>query len=81
MIRTKFDVSRLSAAQIAELHKEGKSLMEFKKALLPIAAQIPGIEDPEERERRFRQKADVVIDQWETYKGKLPGFAAAALSE
>jgi hypothetical protein len=81
VIQTKFDVSQLNVAQIAELHKEGKSLMAFKKALLPIASQIPHIEDAEERQRQFRRKAEEVIEEWESYKRKLPGFAMAALVE
>jgi hypothetical protein len=81
VIRTKFNVSKLSAEQISELHKEGKSLIAFKKALLPIASQITKIEDPGERESKFKQKADEVIEEWEKYKRKLPGFAAAALVE
>lgn len=81
VIQTRFNVSELTVSDIAELHKEGKTLMSFKRALAPIAAEIPNIQDPEERKLVLQRKADEVIDAWEKYKKTLPGFALAALVE
>lgn len=76
---TKFDCSKLSAAQIAELQKDGKDLRRFKNQLLTITQSIPDIRDPAEREKRLKQAADQVIAEWETYRRSLPRFAAEAL--
>lgn len=81
VIKTRFDVQRLTAAQIAELHKQGKNLIAFKQALMPIATQISSATDKGEREELFRRKANEVIEKWEGYKSGLPGFAMAALVE
>lgn len=81
VLTTRFDVSRLTAEQVAELIKEGKDLRAFKTALLPIAQSLPDLTDPLERERRLRQKSDEVIDSWMSYRQSLPRFALDALVE
>jgi hypothetical protein len=74
-----FDLSRLSPEQIAELIKEGKDLRPFKNGLVPVAASLGDILDPEERERRLIGKAEEVIEAWRAYRESLPGFAAKAI--
>ncbi|MGM9489322.1 TMF family protein [Ideonella sp. YS5] len=76
---TMFDLSKLSAEKIAELQKEGKDLRRFKTELLKIAATIPDIANPDEREKRLIQAAKEVESEWEKYKGSLPRFAVDAL--
>lgn len=79
VMTTGFDVSRLTAEQIAELHKEGKSLERFKDALIPIVKHLPAMTDPVTREKRLQEAAQEVFNQWEKYKRSLPKFAADAL--
>ena len=81
VMNTHFDLNRLSAAQIAELIKEGKDLRKFKDAIVPIAQRIPDIRNPEEREKRLKQASDEVIDEWHNYKKSLPRFALDALMD
>jgi len=77
VIATNFDVSKLSAKQIAELLADGKDLRQFKNALLPFAASIPAIRNPEEREKRLQAVAADVMTEWGKYKKGLPRFALA----
>ena len=81
VLTTRFDVSRLTAEQIAELIKDGKDLRAFKTALIPIAKSLPDVLDPTERERRLREKAKEVIDLWMAYRKSLPRFAVDAIVE
>lgn len=79
IMTTFIDVSRLTAEQIAELHKEGKDLRRFKERLLPLAATIPSIHSHEEREKRLKLAAEEVIEEWQSYKKTLPRFFIEAL--
>jgi hypothetical protein len=79
VITTNFDVTRLSASQIAELLADGKDLRRFKDALIPFVASIPPIEDPQEREKRLRAAAEEVIAEWGKYRKSLPKFALDAI--
>jgi hypothetical protein len=79
LLTTRFDVSQLTVQQIAELIKDGKDLRAFKSALVPIAQSLPDIADPEERERRLREKAQEVMEEWGKYRKSLPRFAIDAL--
>jgi hypothetical protein len=81
VVATNFDVSRLSVEQIAELLADGKDLRRFKTALLPVAAGIPAIRDPKEREKRLQAAAADVIAEWENYKKSLPRYAVDAIVE
>jgi len=76
---TKFDCSKLSAEQVAELQKDGKDLRKFKNQLLTITQSIPDIRDPVEREKRLKNAANEVIAQWEDYRRSLPRFAVDSL--
>jgi hypothetical protein len=78
-VTTYFDVSKLTAQQIADLQKDGKDLRRFKDAILPIAQQIPDIPNPDERARRLRDAAGQVNSEWKKYKKSLPRFAADAI--
>ncbi|MGC2194514.1 MAG: hypothetical protein WA628_07550 [Terriglobales bacterium] len=79
VLSTNFDVSKLSAKQIAELLADGKDLRRFKEALMPVAATIPAIRDSMEREKRLQAAAADVIAEWERYKKSLPPFALDAI--
>lgn len=81
VMTTTFDASKLSPKQIADLLSDGKDLRKFKNALVPIAASIPPIRDPGEREKRLREAAAEVIAEWEKYKKSLPKFALDAICE
>lgn len=76
---TAFDLSKLSAQDIAELQKDGKDLRKFKTEILKLAASIPDIADPVERQKRLAQAASEVGTQWEHYRRSLPRFALDAL--
>jgi hypothetical protein len=76
---TKFDLSKLTAEQIAELQKDGKDLRRFKNELLTIAGTIPDIPDPVQRKKRLKLAATEVVDRWKSYKRSLPRFAADAV--
>jgi len=79
VMTTCFDLNRLDAEQIAELIKEGKDLRSFKNALVPFAEELPDLADPTQREKRFKAKAQEVIEAWQSYKKSLPWFALDAL--
>lgn len=81
VITTSFDVSKLSARQIADLLANGQDLRRFKDELLPLAASIPAIKNQAERDRRLKAAADDVVEKWKKYKRSLPQFALDALSE
>lgn len=81
VLTTNFDFTKLTAAQIGELVRDGKDLRAFKAALVPIAETIPEILDPVERNKRLKEKANEVIGQWKKYKKSLPKFALDALME
>jgi hypothetical protein len=71
----------LSVEQIAALLADGNDLRRFKNALTPIAASIPMIKDPAEREKRLREAAAEVASEWKKYKKRLPMFALEALAD
>jgi hypothetical protein len=79
VMTTAFDVSRLSAKQIATLLADGHDLRRFKNALIPIAASLPPISDVEERRKRLKAAAKEVLHEWDKYKKSLPKFALTAL--
>jgi len=81
VIRTTFDVTRLNAKQIAGLLKDGKDLCQFKTVLASVAATIPPITNPKEREERLRYGANLVVENWKKYKRSLPRFALDAISD
>ena len=76
-----FNLNKLSAKDIGELSKNGKDLRAFKTALVPIAESIPEILDRSEREKKLKEKAVEVIDEWRKYKKSLSKFALEALLE
>jgi hypothetical protein len=76
---TYFDVSRLTAKQIATLQKDGHDLRRFKDAILPIAQSIPDIPNQAARERRLEDAAAEINNEWKRYKKSLPRFAADAI--
>jgi len=79
VMTTQFDLTRLTPAQIAEMIKDGNDLRRFKTALIPIAETIPDILDPVEREKKLKEKSEVVVSEWRKYKKSLPKFAIDAL--
>jgi hypothetical protein len=81
VMTTNFDASKMTARQISDLLSDGKDLRSFKNELLPLAASIPAIKDVKEREKRFKEAADEVVEKWSKYKKSLPGFALDALSD
>jgi hypothetical protein len=81
VMTTSFDVSKLSPKQIADLLSDGKDLRKFKNALVPIAASIPPMRDPGEREKRLKEATAEVIAEWQKYKKSLPKFALEAICE
>ena len=81
VMTTTFDVSRLTAQQIATLLGDGHDLRRFKNALIPIVASLPPISDVAERRKRLEAAARDVVQEWEKYKKSLPKFALDALIE
>ena len=81
VMTTAFDVNRLSAQQISALLKDGKDLRRFKNAVLSIAATIPNMNNPDERERRLKAAAAEIVNEWAKYRRSLPRFAAEAISD
>lgn len=81
VLTTRFDVSGLTADNVAELIKEGKDLSQFKQALVPIVASIPDIRDPKERRESLETAANEVVKKWEEYRKSLPYYAAQALAQ
>jgi hypothetical protein len=78
---TYFDLSRLSAPQIAELQKDGKDLRQFKDAVREVAQRIPDIPNAAERRRRLTAEAKEIYSRWRKYRKSLPKFAFDALFE
>jgi hypothetical protein len=81
VMRSCFDVSKLTPSQIAQLVNDGKDLRAFKQALIPLAMSIPEISDPNERQKRFRAGAEEVVSMWNGYRKSLPRFALDAIVE
>lgn len=79
VIATNFDVSKLSAKQIADLLSDGKDLRRFKDELIPLAATLRAIKDPRERQQRVKAAANEVAENWKKYRKSLPRFALDAL--
>lgn len=76
---TFFNVSKLSIRQIIELQRNKMDLRRFKDAILPIAQRIPDISDPIERQRRLKNSAAEINNEWKKYKRSLPRFAVEAI--
>jgi hypothetical protein len=74
-----FDLTRLTAEQICELLKEGKDLRSFRAAVANFASRIPPGIDSSEKQKRLRQEAQAVLDEWNGYTNGLPSFAKEAL--
>jgi hypothetical protein len=79
VMTTNFDVSNFNAQQIADLLNDGKDLRRFKNAIMPIAARIPTIKNPAEREKRLKEAAHEIVEEWQKYRRSLPRFAADAI--
>jgi hypothetical protein len=74
-----FDLTRLSPKQICELLKQGKDLRSFRKTVSEFANHIPPNLDGPERNKRMKQEADLILQEWSKYTGALPQFAKDAL--
>lgn len=74
-----FDLTRLTADQICELLKRGKDLRSFRAAVGNFASRIPPGLDQAERQKRLRQEAEAVLEEWNGYTRDLPSFAKEAL--
>jgi hypothetical protein len=81
VMATNFDLSKLSAKQIADLLADGKDLRRFKNELLSVAASIPSIKNVDERQNRLRAASEEVVEKWNEYRKSLPKFALDALVE
>jgi hypothetical protein len=79
VITTGFDLTRLRAEDILELLKEGKDLRAFRTAVAQFAASIPKDAQGEERDRRIKEKAGAVLEEWSRYTTGLPKFAKDAV--
>jgi hypothetical protein len=79
VITRTFDVSQLSAKDIADLLKNGQDLRRFKDKVAEIAAQIPDIPDEKLRKERLQYAAEQITGEWKSYKKSLPRFALNAL--
>lgn len=79
VMRSCFDVTRLTPRQIADLVNDGKDLRTFKNALVPIAESIPDVTDEQERRKRFDEAAGEVLAKWRMYRKSLPRFAVDAI--
>jgi len=74
-----FDLTRLTPQQICELLNQGKDLRSFRNTVASFADRIPAGLDGEEREKRLRREAELVLDEWDAYSRNLPSFAKEAL--
>jgi|SoiMethySBSTD1v2_1073268.scaffolds.fasta_scaffold78835_3 hypothetical protein len=79
VMTTFFDLDKLTAAQIAELQKEGKDLRAFKNSLVPFAEELTDPADPARRAKLLHDKAQEVIARWREHRKSLPSFAQDAL--
>ncbi len=68
---TAFDLTKLTAMQIAELLKEGTDLRRFKSELVKFAKRIPDIHDPAKRQKRLEEVAEDVLKEWDKFKSSL----------
>jgi hypothetical protein len=79
VITTGFDLTRLKPRDILELLKEGKDLRAFRAAVAKFAANIPKDVEGDERVRRLKQEAALILDEWNSYSRGLPKFAKDAI--
>lgn len=74
VITFNFDVSRLSAADIAGLTRDGEDLRAFRRALAELVADVPPTGDRERRELQLRRRAQEAIEAWEKRKANFSNF-------
>ncbi len=80
VLHTHFSVDSLSAAQIAELIKEGKDHRAFKSRLLDSVSRIPRMQNGDEYRRRLANAAKEIVNDWGAHKRQLPHFALDAMA-
>lgn len=78
---TQFDLSSLTAAQVATLIEEKKDLVQFRTRVSEIVSDIPAGIGPSERVKRLEGKRKEILYEWDQYRSVLPKFAKDALAE
>ena len=65
VIATSFDLSDLTSDDFVALSKERDALFDFRKLLAERSMRIPVMGDPAERDRRAKEAAGIIFDEWE----------------
>lgn len=65
VIATNFDLSVLTSDDFVALSKERDALFDFRKLLAERSMRIPVMGDPDERDRRAKESASIIFDEWE----------------
>jgi hypothetical protein len=75
LVRVNCDVSKLDARSLVQLQEEREPLRILKQRAQELAAQIPEMKDPDERERAFRDGANDIIKAWKKDKANLLNYS------
>lgn len=74
VVATTLDLSQLTAANYAALSQDTGALFDLRQLLADRAAIIPAMSDPIEREKRAREAAEQIVEQWEKKRRRFKGF-------
>lgn len=77
LVRVNCDVSKLDARSLIKLQEEREPLRILKRRAQELAAQIPEMKDPREREQAFRDRASDIIKAWQKDKANLLNYSRA----
>jgi hypothetical protein len=78
---TQFDLSSLTAPQVAMLIEEKKDLAQFRTRITQVVSDIPAGIGLSERVKRLEGKKKEILNEWDQYRSVLPKFAKDALAE
>lgn len=75
VVRTRFDISRLSARDIASMSKDREGLFALREEISKVASRIPAMDNRRLRDRYLAEAADEIIEHWQDSKKGMSKFA------
>jgi hypothetical protein len=74
VVATTFDLAALKATDFAALAEERAALFDLRGLLAKRAGEIPAMSDRATRDKRAREAAERIVDEWEKKRKKWKGF-------
>jgi ElaB/YqjD/DUF883 family membrane-anchored ribosome-binding protein len=81
VMTTMLDLQQLSVKDVAEIVQHGDDLRRFREALSRIASDVPLDAAPAVREGMLRDRADIVVAEWEKHRKSMPKKLREALRD